>query len=135
MRPMVVLLVIFLFSCTGKSIQSKIKDADRIEIIDADTKFSYTDTMAMIVQGFREVLDGTPQVTECPTQGSVLFKKGDKTLATVEYYKDASDCNFLVVTDGKQKKGYRLSNNVLTYLGYYFQGLKKKNDARNNQHK
>jgi hypothetical protein len=135
MRPIVVVLVVFLFSCTDKSIQSKIRNADKIEVIDTDTKFSHTDTSAMIVQGFREVLDEKPQVTDCPTQGSVLFKKGDKILATVGYYKDASECNVLVVDDGKQKKGYRLSQNALMYLGYYFQGLKKKNDAKHHQNK
>jgi hypothetical protein len=123
---MTIVLVIFLLSCTGNSVQSKVKDADRIEVIDLETGFSLTETSAMVVQGFREVLDGKPEVTDCPVQGTVLFKQGNKVKQQVGYYKDASACNFLVVDDGKQKKGYRLSQNVLTYLGYYFQGLKKK---------
>jgi len=125
-RLMTVVLVIFLLSCTGTSIQSKVEDTDRIEVIDAETGFSLTDTSTVVVHGFREVLDGKPEITDCPTQGTVLFKKGDKIKLQVGYYKDASACNFLVVDDGKQKKGYRLSHNVLTYLGFYFQGLKKK---------
>lgn len=123
---MAVVLVLFLLSCASNSIQSKVKDADRIEVIDTETGFALTDTSAMVVQGFREVLDGKPEITDCPTQGTVLFKKDDKVKLKVGYYKDASACNFLVVEDGKQKKGYHLSYNTLTYLGFYFQELKKK---------
>lgn len=103
-RPMTVMLVLFLLSCTGKSIQSKIKDADKIEVIDTETGFSHTDTSAVVVQGFKEVLDGKPVTTDCQAQGTVLFKKGNKTMLQVGYYKDASDCNFLLLDDGKQKK-------------------------------
>ncbi|MEI9808629.1 MAG: hypothetical protein WDO16_12635 [Bacteroidota bacterium] len=107
-----------------------IKDADRIEVIDMETNFSHTDTAATIVQGFKEVLHGKPERTDCPVQGTVLFKKGDKTRLQAGYYKDASACNFLVVDDGSGKKGYRLDHNTLTYLGLYFQELKKKHYAK-----
>lgn len=132
MKSMMVVLVIFLLSCTGSSIQSKAKEADRIEVVDTETGFSHTDTSALVVKGFREVLDGKPEVTDCPVQGTVSFKKGDKVKLQVGYYKDATACSFLVVTDGNQRNGYRLTHNALTYLGYYFQGLKKKKHGQHN---
>jgi len=126
---MMVVLVVLVVSCTDKSIQSMVEDADRIEVIDMETKFSHTDTSTVVVQGFKEMLNGMPEPTDCSPQGTVLFKKGDKTRLQVGYYKDASACNFLIVDDGKQKMGYRLSNNALVYLGVYFQELKKKHNV------
>lgn len=127
----IAIVVLILFSCTHKSIRSKIGDADRIEVVDLESKFSHTDTMKEVVMGFKEVLDGKPEPTDCEPQGNVLFKKGDNTRLQVGYYKDASACAFLIVDNGGEKTGYRLSHNVLAYLGVYFQQLKKQHDVRN----
>lgn len=126
-------LVLFIFlSCTHKDIQSKVSDADRIEVIDLESGFSYTDTSAVMVQLFKDVLAGTPQPTDCSPQGRVLFKKGDKTKLDIGYYKDASACSFLIMDKDNQKTGYRLSHDALVYLGRYFQDLKKQHHARSN---
>jgi hypothetical protein len=132
MMRVTIVVLLFLLSCTGKTIQSKISDADRIEVIDNDSGFSYTDTSAMVVQGFKEVFDGQPVSTECTSQGKILFKRGEETKLQVGYYKDATECAFLIVEEGSKKTGYRLTPNTLMYLGVYFQKKKQKHIGRNN---
>lgn len=126
----IVLLV--LLSCTNKSIQTRINDVDRIEVIDKETNFSHTDTSAFVVKGFKEVLEGPPELTNCSPQGSILFKKGDQVKLRVGYYKDETACSLLIIEENGKKTGYRLSFNTLAYLGLYFQDLKKKHLGRKN---
>lgn len=123
-------LVIF-FSCSQGGITEKIEDADRIEVIDHQTGFSYIDTAKHVVEGFKELFTTKPQITDCPVQGSIHFKKGENVLLQVGFYKDASACNFVIVERGGKNEGYRLSFNTLVYLGLHFQELKKKAGAEN----
>ena len=132
MRRLIIIVFLVLFACTNKSIQSKIEDVDRIEIIDKESNFSHTEARKEIIQGFKEVLEVEPEPTDCVPQGIILFKKGNKTRLQVGYYKDASACTFLLVDNNGNKMGHRLSYNTLVYLGVYFQELKKQNDAVHN---
>jgi len=132
MMRLIIVVLLVLFSCTNKSIQSKIEDVDRIEIIDKESNFSHIETRKEVIQGFKEVLKVEPEPTDCVPQGTILFKKGDKAKLQVGYYKDASACTFLIVDNNGKKIGYRLSYNTLVYLGVYFQELKKQNDGRHN---
>lgn len=125
----IVIVSLVLMGCGNETIQSRIEEADRIEVIDNETGFSHIDTSAVVVQGFREVLNSPAESTECAAQGTIRFKKGDKILSEVGYYKDASACTFLIEENNGKKKGYHLSGNALVYLGVYFQKLKMKHNA------
>jgi hypothetical protein len=120
---------LILFACNDQSIQSRIEEADRIEVIDNETGFSHIDTTCVVVKGFKEVLNTTPEPTDCTAQGRILFKKGNEKLAEVGYYKDASACTFLIEENGGKKTSYHLSSNALIYLGEYFQRLKMEHNA------
>lgn len=126
------LVLLFLVSCTSKSIQSIIMEADRVEIIDTETNFSYTETRKEVVQEFKNAFNNPAGPVDCVPQGTVLFRKGDETLFRAGYYKDASACNMFIVEDGGKKTGYRYNYNVLVYLGVYFQNLKKQHNAGHN---
>jgi hypothetical protein len=131
MIRLIVIVSLVLLACNDKSIQSRIEAADRIEVIDNETGFSHVDTTAVVVNGFKEVLNTAPEPTDCTPQGRVVFKKGDKILSEVGYYKDASACTFLITESKGKKTGYHLSANALVYLGVYFQKLKMKHNAGN----
>jgi hypothetical protein len=119
-----VIVSVVLFACANESIPSSIEDADRIEVIDNQTGFSHIDTNSVVVNGFKEILNTPAEPTDCSSQGRVVFKKGNKALAEVGYYKDASVCNVLIEENNGKKVAYRLSPNALVYLGVYFQKLK-----------
>jgi hypothetical protein len=118
-----------LWACSGESIQSRIEEADRIEVIDKETGFSHVDTSSVVVNGFKEIFNTRPEPTDCTPQGNILFKKGNAILAKVGYYKDGSACTFLITGDNGKKSGYHLSPNALVYLGVYFQRLKMQYNA------
>src|SRR5215510_3559473 len=126
----VVIVSLILCACSDKNIQTRVQSADRIEVVDNDTKFSYEDARPEIVDGFKQVLSTEPAPTKCTPQGRVKFKKGNEVLANVGYYKDASSCTFLIEETGSGKIGYHLSPNTLMYLGVYFQNLKMEHEAR-----
>ena len=132
MKRLLVAVTFFLVSCTDESIPSRISDADKIEIIDDATKFSLIETREEVVQEFKKTFDNPGDAVDCPTQGTILFKKGDKTRLQVRYYKDATACNFLTIDENGKKTGYRYSFNILAYLGQYFQKLKQAHNARHN---
>lgn len=128
----IVIVSLFLLGCNDETLQSRIEEADRIEVIDNETGFSHIDTSTVVVNGFKEVLNVPAEPTDCSAQGRVRFKKGDKILAEVGYYKDASACTFLIEDKGGKKIGYHLDGNALVYLGVYFQKLKMKHNAGHN---
>lgn len=119
---------IFIFSCNTDSPAAVVKAADRIEVIDIETKFSHTDTTGYIVEGFKELLSQNKQEINCSPQGYLVFKKGEKKLYQIGWYKDASDCTFLIAESNGKKMGYPLNNNTLMYLGIYFQKLKMEHE-------
>ena len=125
----IVIVSLVLMGCGDEALQSRIEEADRIEVIDNETGFSHVDTSSVVVKGFREVLNAPAEPTECTAQGRIRFKKGDKVLSEVGYYKDASACTFLIEENNGRKLGYHLGGNALVYLGVYFQKLKMKHNA------
>jgi hypothetical protein len=133
MRRLPVAILFILFSCTDKSIQSRASEADGIEIIDGATHFSHIETRQQIVGEFKKAFDRPADTDDdCTAQGTVLFRKGDKKILEVGYYKDATACNVFIVEEKGKKTCYRYSFNVLAYLGEYFQKLKQEHNARHN---
>jgi|SRR4051812_23258743 hypothetical protein len=126
MKFALVILVIFLSACIGKSNKvnqytSTLQKADTLHIW-----FKFKDRISAVHKGDRklfnwinEVLNGKEENCNCESDGGFSIYAKDTLMLDIEFATagNAKDCEFLIIKECSiPEKCYRLNNSLIEYL-------------------